>query len=304
MSQEWIAVSERLPEDGAEVLGFSQLSHAAGVYDYIDRMHFEGGRFLEFGDEDDYANDRVTHWMPLPAPPLDEQLKRDFTDPEYAAGYAESFMDSQIAAQLKVVREQRGMTQQQVAESIGTVQSAYSRLEDVNYCRWSLTTLKKLAAAYGFWLKVSFETYDTLPREVTNFSRESLQRPVAAPPLAPEPQEDTQFSLRCVTCGCAKGKREEVKICSFECVCHAASASPSSAPPHPCNGNYCDGNCGHQSCPNRRATPERKERQGERRKLDSCKCQRGLAHPQALMQIGNDDRSGRDRRQSVGPEEE
>ena len=105
-----------------------------------------------------------------------DNLREDLKDPEIAEGYAESFLDSYIATQIKVLRDQNKLSQAQLAEMIGTKQGAISRIEDVNYSKWNVTTLKKLARAFRLRLKVSFETYGTLIDEVENFSRQGLER--------------------------------------------------------------------------------------------------------------------------------
>jgi transcriptional regulator with XRE-family HTH domain len=68
------------------------------------------------------------------------------------------------------------MKQADLAREVGTTQTAISRIENVNYSSWNITTLKKLARAFRVRLMVSFETYGTLPDEVGKFNQESLQR--------------------------------------------------------------------------------------------------------------------------------
>lgn len=103
-------------------------------------------------------------------------LRFELRDPEFSEGYAESFLNSYIATQIKVIREQRNMKQADLAREVGTTQTAISRIENVNYSSWNVNTLKKLARAFGVRLRVSFETYGTLPDEVGKFTQESLQR--------------------------------------------------------------------------------------------------------------------------------
>lgn len=103
-------------------------------------------------------------------------LRRELRDPEYAEGYAESFLNAFVATQIKVIREQRKMTQADLAREIGTTQTGISRIENVNYSSWSIRTLIKLARAFGVRLKVSFEPFGTLPDEVIRFNRDALQR--------------------------------------------------------------------------------------------------------------------------------
>lgn len=107
---------------------------------------------------------------------ISHSLRSELRDPEYSEGYAESFLNSYIATQIKVIREQRGMKQADLAKEVGTTQTAISRIENVNYSGWNIRTLKKLARAFRVRLRVSFETYGTLPDEVEEFGREALQR--------------------------------------------------------------------------------------------------------------------------------
>jgi len=107
---------------------------------------------------------------------ISDALRVELRDPEYSEGYTESFLNSYIATQIKVIREQRGMKQADLAREVGTTQTAISRIENVNYSSWSIKTLKKLARAFRIRLMVSFETYGTLPDEVRRFSQESLRR--------------------------------------------------------------------------------------------------------------------------------
>jgi transcriptional regulator with XRE-family HTH domain len=105
-----------------------------------------------------------------------DALRVELRDPEFSEGYAESFLNSYIATQIKVIREQRQMKQSDLARRVGTTQTAISRIENVNYSSWNINTLKKLARAFRVRLMVSFETYGTLPDEVGKFTQESLQR--------------------------------------------------------------------------------------------------------------------------------
>lgn len=103
-------------------------------------------------------------------------LRRSFRDDEYRYGYVESFLDAFIAAQLRALRLQRGWEQEDVAKRMGTKQSAISRLENVNYSSWSISTLKRLAKVFGVRLKVSFEEFATLPTDIENFKTSALER--------------------------------------------------------------------------------------------------------------------------------
>ena len=57
----WIPVTERLPEDGAEVLAFNKTGFA-----YVDCWTDGKWKINSMVDEE---HESVTHWMPLPQPP-------------------------------------------------------------------------------------------------------------------------------------------------------------------------------------------------------------------------------------------
>lgn len=107
--------------------------------------------------------------------PLRDEFLRE--DEEYRYAYAEDFLNTYIATQIRVLRDQREMKQEDLANAIGTKQSGISRLENVNYSNWKTDTLKKLARALGVRLRITFETFGDLLEEDATFSRESLMRP-------------------------------------------------------------------------------------------------------------------------------
>lgn len=105
-----------------------------------------------------------------------ERLREEFTDKEYAHAYMEESLNHYIATQIKVLREQRGLTQAQLAELAGMKQTRISVLENVEYESWSIKTLKQLAQAFDLVLFVSFETFSSSIDRLESFSRESLER--------------------------------------------------------------------------------------------------------------------------------
>jgi transcriptional regulator with XRE-family HTH domain len=107
---------------------------------------------------------------------IGETLRIDLQDPEFSEGYAESFLDTFVATQIKVLREQRGLTQKQLAKKLGTSQGVISRTEDADYAAWNINTLKKLARVFEVRLHVSFETVGSLIGDVKKFGRRTLER--------------------------------------------------------------------------------------------------------------------------------
>ncbi|TAK21301.1 MAG: XRE family transcriptional regulator [Chloroflexota bacterium] len=69
-----------------------------------------------------------------------------------------------LAAQLAALRAERGLTQAQLAEKIGTRQQAISRLENPVHGRQSLTTLRQVASTLNAHVDVAIvpdEVLDT-----------------------------------------------------------------------------------------------------------------------------------------------
>jgi transcriptional regulator with XRE-family HTH domain len=95
---------------------------------------------------------------------------------QFRHAYADEHLNLSIATQIKAIREKQRLTQATLAERIGTKQTGISRIESANYSRWSIAVLRRLAEAFDLRLRVSFEEFGTLWREVDDFSRESLER--------------------------------------------------------------------------------------------------------------------------------
>lgn len=104
------------------------------------------------------------------------QLRNSFSDEDYRYAYADSFMNSYVAAQIKVLREQNNLTQADLGQKLGTQQAGISRIENVNYSAWKVETLRRLARAFGVRLRITFEEWGSLPHEIENFTREALAR--------------------------------------------------------------------------------------------------------------------------------
>lgn len=79
--------------------------------------------------------------------------KRKARDAEFSEGYDEGFRNFKIGVLLKQVREQAGLTQDEVAERLHTKKTAVSRIE--NHAEdIRLSTLQKYAKAFGKSLKI------------------------------------------------------------------------------------------------------------------------------------------------------
>ena len=105
-----------------------------------------------------------------------KRLIKRFKDREYRHSYAESFVDSYLATQLKALREQRGLTQQQLAELANVKQSQICRWESANNTSWQIRSLKNLARAMDLVLVVKFQSFSEMVPDIESFGRQALQR--------------------------------------------------------------------------------------------------------------------------------
>jgi transcriptional regulator with XRE-family HTH domain len=105
------------------------------------------------------------------------KLRKDFEDKEYRHAYADEFLNAWIATQIKVLREQRGWSQEELAENAEMLQPRISALENVNYSSWSVKTLRRLAEAFDLTLRISFESFGNRIKDFSSFDRDYLQRP-------------------------------------------------------------------------------------------------------------------------------
>lgn len=74
-----------------------------------------------------------------------ERLTQD--DPELQEIVREASLNARVAQMIYAARNQAGLTQQQLAELIGTQQSVIARLEDADYEGHSLSMLQRIAQA-------------------------------------------------------------------------------------------------------------------------------------------------------------
>ena len=89
-----------------------------------------------------------------------DQVKRERADsPARRRGYERAGRTIRLAMEIRELREKRGLSQRELAERLGTTQSAVARLEAGNVSP-SLPTLDKVAEALGVELVVSFVDLD------------------------------------------------------------------------------------------------------------------------------------------------
>jgi transcriptional regulator with XRE-family HTH domain len=105
---------------------------------------------------------------------LVKRLRLDLEDQDSRYVYVDTITNAFIAAQIRGLREKRGLSQEQLAALMGTKQSGVSRLEQSDYSIWKVETLRRLAKAFGVRLRIRFEEFGTLLDEVSGFDDKNL----------------------------------------------------------------------------------------------------------------------------------
>jgi transcriptional regulator with XRE-family HTH domain len=103
-----------------------------------------------------------------------ERLRTEFTSDKARDSYADSVTNAFLNAQINALREERGFTQEKLAELVGTQQSGVSRWLNSGFATCKVETLRKFARAFRVRLRISFEEFGTLPSDVNGFTKERL----------------------------------------------------------------------------------------------------------------------------------
>lgn len=88
---------------------------------------------------------------------FDRYLAERLRDPGFAQRFAQAGEAWDVAVQLASLREQRGLSQRELADLVGTSQQQISRLESPRYEGHSLSMLRRIARALGAEVHVAVE---------------------------------------------------------------------------------------------------------------------------------------------------
>lgn len=80
-----------------------------------------------------------------------------------------------IASQIRILRQQRGWSQKELAEKLGTTQGVVSRLEDPSYGRFSIKTLLELGSIFDVSIIAKFLPFSQAVPATWDTSREALE---------------------------------------------------------------------------------------------------------------------------------
>jgi transcriptional regulator with XRE-family HTH domain len=103
-----------------------------------------------------------------------DALIEEFKDKVYRHGYAEEFISGLIATQIKLLREDRNLTQSQLAELTEMKQARISLIESGDYSALNIRTLQRFSEAFDVALTVRFEPFSQLIELIESVSKENL----------------------------------------------------------------------------------------------------------------------------------
>lgn len=104
-----------------------------------------------------------------------KQIWRKFSRGKgYRDAFVASNLSTNVAAQIVGMREERGWRQVELAERSGMAQARISVLEDPNYDKFTISTLKRIASAFDVALVIRFVPFSELLNWVVNITPRDL----------------------------------------------------------------------------------------------------------------------------------
>lgn len=103
------------------------------------------------------------------------KLLKELKNKEYRDAFVSELIDTGVPFQIRALRKQRNWSQKEFSEKLGMHQERVSVLEDPNYAKLSLTTLKRVASALDIGLLVRFVPISDLVKWELTLSPDSLK---------------------------------------------------------------------------------------------------------------------------------
>lgn len=98
------------------------------------------------------------------------QLLSSFQSKGYRHAFVDSHIGRGVAYQIRAMQQDRNWSQKELGYRLDVPQSEISKLENPNYGRYTLKTLKRVAEVFDVALVVKFVPFSRLIDEIDNFS--------------------------------------------------------------------------------------------------------------------------------------
>lgn len=105
---------------------------------------------------------------------MEKTFRRYLNKPSARHAFVEAEVSTAIAHQIRVIRKQRGWSQKELANLLGTTQANVSRIEDPSYGRLTFKTLVTLAKVFDTGLEVRFVSLIDQMRRTWVITEQSL----------------------------------------------------------------------------------------------------------------------------------
>ncbi len=104
-----------------------------------------------------------------------KQIAGNLKNKEYRDNFVSSHIGVGLSFQIRGMRHQREWTQKNLADRADTKQEAICRLENPDYGRFTLETLRRLASAFDVALIVKFAPFSELLNKTTSFTPSDVE---------------------------------------------------------------------------------------------------------------------------------
>ncbi len=105
---------------------------------------------------------------------LSKRLFDKLSRKPYREAYVAQHVSTGVAYQIRALREQRGWNQGRFARELGKPQSVANRFENLDYGKYSLTSLLEIAATFDVALSVRFVSFPDFLRQYSNVTPEAF----------------------------------------------------------------------------------------------------------------------------------
>jgi transcriptional regulator with XRE-family HTH domain len=105
------------------------------------------------------------------------QLYESLKDKSYREDFVQQQIETGLPFQIKGMRKARGWKQSKLGTLLGKPQSVVSRLENPDYGKFNLQTLRELATVFDVGLLVAFVPFSHLANRVASFSVTDVEIP-------------------------------------------------------------------------------------------------------------------------------
>jgi transcriptional regulator with XRE-family HTH domain len=106
-----------------------------------------------------------------------EGLHKRLANKKYRDAFVASRIAQTIAFQARLLRQRKDLSQAELAKELGTSQNAISRLENPQYGKPSISTLRKIASFFNVGLVVRFAPLSEIADWSSNLSERSVNVP-------------------------------------------------------------------------------------------------------------------------------